>query len=98
VILAAPCQLARSHGVMRPGLVGVKRVERLMRRAGLSGLIRRRRGRTTIRVQGGRTAPDLVERDFDFAILNACLRASPPSFYDRLLAARAEAYTEDETS
>ena len=45
--------------------VGVKRVERLMRRAGLSGLHRRRRGRTTIRVQGVRTAPDLVERDFD---------------------------------
>lgn len=36
-----------------------------MRRAGLSGLIRRRRGRTTIRVQGVRTAPDLVERDFN---------------------------------
>jgi putative transposase len=45
--------------------VGRKRVERLMRQAGLSGLIRRRRGRTTIRVQGVRTAPDLVERDFN---------------------------------
>jgi putative transposase len=45
--------------------VGRKRVERLMREAGLSGMIRRRRGRTTIGVAGIRTAPDLVERDFN---------------------------------
>jgi putative transposase len=45
--------------------VGRKRVERLMRRAGLSGQLKRRRGKTTIRVQGVRTAPDLVERDFN---------------------------------
>ena len=45
--------------------VGRKRVERLMRQAGLSGLHKRRRGRTTIRVQGVRTAPDLVQRDFN---------------------------------
>jgi putative transposase len=45
--------------------VGRKRVERLMRRAGLSGRHTRKRGRTTIRVQGVRTAPDLVERDFN---------------------------------
>ena len=45
--------------------VGRKRVERLMRGAGLSGQVKRRRGKTTIRVQGVRTAPDLVERDFD---------------------------------
>jgi putative transposase len=45
--------------------IGRKRVERLMRRAGLSGQLRRRRGKTTIRVQGVRTAPDLVERDFN---------------------------------
>jgi putative transposase len=45
--------------------VGRKRVERLMRAAGLSGQVRRRRGKTTIRVQGVRTAPDLVERDFN---------------------------------
>jgi putative transposase len=44
--------------------VGRKRVERLMHQAGLSGLIKRRRGKTTIRVPGVRTAPDLVERDF----------------------------------
>ena len=44
--------------------VGRKRVERLMRAAGLSGLVKRRRGRTTIRVPGVRCAPDLVERDF----------------------------------
>ena len=44
--------------------VGRKRVERLMRRARLSGLVKRRRGRTTVRVPGVRCAPDLVERDF----------------------------------
>ncbi len=53
-------ELFLEHGIR----VGRKRVERLMRRAGLSGQITRRRGRTTIRVQGVRTAPDLVERDF----------------------------------
>src|ERR671915_2098473 len=37
--------------------VGRKRVARLMRRAGLSGQLKRRRGKTTIRVQGVRAAP-----------------------------------------
>jgi putative transposase len=50
--------------------VGRKRVERLMRRAGLSGQVKRRRGRTTIRMQGVRTAPDLVERDFNPTAVN----------------------------
>jgi putative transposase len=50
--------------------VGRKRVERLMRDAGLSGMIRRRRGRTTVSVPGIRTAPDLVERDFNPAAIN----------------------------
>jgi putative transposase len=53
-------ELRLDHGIH----VGRKRVERLMRAAGLSGQILRRRGKTTIRVQGVRTAPDLVERDF----------------------------------
>ena len=44
--------------------VGRKRVERLMRERQLSGLVRRRRGRTTIRVPGVRAADDLVGRDF----------------------------------
>jgi putative transposase len=44
--------------------VGRKRVERLMRAAGLSGQLKRRREKTTIGVQGVRTAPDLVGRDF----------------------------------
>ena len=35
-----------------------KRVARLMRAAGLSGMVRRRKGRTTIRVPGIATAPD----------------------------------------
>ena len=59
-------ELRLDHGVR----VGRKRVERLMRRAGLSGQIKRRRGRTTIRVQGVRTAPDLVERDFNPTAVN----------------------------
>jgi putative transposase len=45
--------------------VGRKRVERLMRAAGLEGAHRRRRhAGTTIRVPGVRPAPDLVERSF----------------------------------
>lgn len=50
--------------------VGRKRVERLMREAGLSGQLRRRRGRTTISVPGVRTAPNLVERDFNPTTVN----------------------------
>ena len=42
-----------------------KRIARLMRQAGLSGLLVRRRGRTTIRVPGVVAAPDLVARDFN---------------------------------
>ena len=44
--------------------VGRKRVERLMCRHSLSGLPKRRRGKTTVRVPGVRPAPDLVARDF----------------------------------
>jgi putative transposase len=41
-----------------------KRVERLMRQAGISGMVRRRRGRTTISVPGVRVCEDLVDRAF----------------------------------
>jgi putative transposase len=44
--------------------VGRKRVERLTRAAGISGLIARKRGRTTIRVPGVRVCEDLVDRAF----------------------------------
>jgi putative transposase len=44
--------------------VSRKRVERLMRQEGLSGLVPRRRGKTTVRVPGVRVADDLVERQF----------------------------------
>ena len=44
--------------------IGRKRVERLMREAAISGLIRRRRGRTTVRVPGVRVCEDLVDRAF----------------------------------
>ena len=45
-------------------VVSRKRVQRLMRAAGISGLVARKRGRTTIRVPGVRVADDLVQRDF----------------------------------
>jgi putative transposase len=56
----------RVHAELRrQGLrVGRKRAERLMRIAGLSGSHRRRKGKTTIRVQGVRVADDLVDRNF----------------------------------
>ena len=56
----------RVHAELRHRGVRVsrKRVERLMRRHGLSGLLRRRRGKTTVRVPGVRPAPDLVRREF----------------------------------
>ncbi len=50
--------------------VSVKRVARLMREAGLTGLFKKRRGKTTISVPGIRTAPDLVKRDFFAAAPN----------------------------
>src|SRR4051812_5386367 len=52
---------------LRPGegvLVSRKRVQRLMRQVGLSGLTKVKRGRTTLRVPGVRVADDLVERRF----------------------------------
>jgi len=44
--------------------VGRKRVARLMRRAGLEGVSRRKGTRTTIRDRDVHTVPDLVKRDF----------------------------------
>jgi len=59
-------ELRLEHGIR----VGRKRVERLMRAAGVSGLIARRRGRTTIRVPGVRVCEDLVDRAFAAAAPN----------------------------
>lgn len=42
--------------------VGRKRVERLMRASGVSGYVKRRRYKTTLRLPGVRVAADLVER------------------------------------
>ena len=53
-------ELRLAHDVRVSG----KRVRRLMRQAGLSGLVAKKRGRTTIRVPGVRVADDLVERRF----------------------------------
>jgi putative transposase len=47
-------ELRMEHGIR----VSRKRVERLMREAGISGLINKKRGRTTIRVPGVRVADD----------------------------------------
>jgi putative transposase len=44
--------------------IGRKRVERLMRQAGLSGLQEKKWKATTIRVPGVRVADDLLDRDF----------------------------------
>jgi putative transposase len=57
----------RIHAELRLGdgrRVGRKRVERLMRQAGISGLVARKRGRTTVRVAGVRVCEDLVDRAF----------------------------------
>jgi putative transposase len=53
-------ELRMAHGIR----VGRKRVERLMRSAGISGLVAKKRGKTTIRVPGVRVADDLVQRRF----------------------------------
>ena len=45
-------------------LVGKNRVARLMKVAGIEGVSRRRKTRTTLRGQNSRPAPDLVERNF----------------------------------
>jgi putative transposase len=63
----------RIHAELRLGRgirVGRKRVERLMKKAEISGLVPRKHGRTTIRVPGVRVADDLVERKFRPAAAN----------------------------
>ena len=53
-------ELSDTHGVR----CGRKRVARLMRRAGLAGVCRRRSVRTTCRDAAAAPAPDLVKRTF----------------------------------
>ena len=52
--------------------IGRKRVERLMRQAGLSGLIAKKWKATTVRVPGVRVADDLVDRNFATGAPNRC--------------------------
>ena len=52
--------------------IGRKRVERLMRQAGLSGLITKKWRTTTIRVPGVRVADDLLDRNFAAGAPNRC--------------------------
>lgn len=59
-------ELRMAHGIR----VSRKRVERLMRQAGISGLLNKKRGRTTIKVPGVRVADDLVQRQFRPAAAN----------------------------
>ena len=52
--------------------IGRKRVERLMRQAGLSGLVTKQYKATTIRVPGVRVADDLLDRQFAAGAPNRC--------------------------
>jgi len=52
--------------------IGRKRVERLMRQAGLSGLVTKKWKSTTVRVPGVRVAEDLLDRDFAAGAPNRC--------------------------
>ena len=74
IVEGEPLRLRIAHGVR----VGRKRVERLMREAAISGLQRRKRGRTTVSVPGVRVADDLVERQFRPAAANVCTRNDSP--------------------
>ena len=59
--------------------IGRKRVERLMRQAGLSGLITKKYRATTIRVPGVRVADDLLDRDFPPALRTAAGSPTSPT-------------------
>jgi putative transposase len=63
---------ARIHAELKAqGLsVGRKRIARLMRTGGLSGVSRRRGVRTTVRDQQAKPAPDLVARNFQASAPN----------------------------
>jgi putative transposase len=52
--------------------LGRKRVERLMRQAGLCALMEKKWKATTVRVPGVRVADDLLDRDFAAAAPNRC--------------------------
>ena len=52
--------------------IGRKRVERLMRQAGLSGLVTKKWKSTTVRVPGVRVAEDLLDRNFAAGAPNRC--------------------------
>jgi transposase InsO family protein len=59
--------------------IGRKRVERLMREAGLSGLVTKKWKSTTVRVPGVCIAEDLLDRDFAAGAPNRCWVATSPT-------------------
>ena len=59
------CELNR-EGI----LIGRDRCERLMKAAGITGVVRGRRSRTTTSGRSSSRAPDLVDRDWDVAAPN----------------------------
>lgn len=66
--------------------IGRKRVERLMRQAGLSGLVTKKWKSTTVRVPGVRVAEGLLDRDFAAGAPNRCWVADVErheALYDR---------------
>jgi hypothetical protein len=68
-----PAELRLGEGIQ----VSRRRVRRLMRQAGISGLVKVKRGRTTIRVPGVRVADDLVAASSGRAPRTCC--GSPTS-------------------
>jgi putative transposase len=72
----------RVHAELTLGLglsVNRKRVERLMRAAGIQGLYRRRRSWTTVRDPAAEPAPDLVNRHFTVDDRTDCGSLTSPS-------------------
>ena len=63
--------------------MGKNRVARLMKVAGIEGVSRRRKTRTTLRGQDSRPAPDLVERNFQVSRPNRLWVADIPSTTSR---------------
>ena len=60
--------------------VGEKRVARLMKAAGITGVRPRKRWKTTIRIPGITPATDLAERDFNASSRTCCGSLTSPTY------------------